>query len=229
MREVEDVLSLERDLADASQVPSDERRAADLALADHCRLNVLWFHGTWPGERALHLRTAAFDLREALAAFCRHVEHASETDLKGRGTDRARLHFPDRSFDLATLYGGEPTLGLLSELRRILKPEACALIAVENCWSVGRWRYRGRNEVGVASATMLKAMALRAGFADVNRYWVEPSLEKPRSLVPIASGRSRLLEQMRTRERGANRFHAAALAFGMPQLLYPALMMVARA
>jgi SAM-dependent methyltransferase len=177
----------------------------------------------------LHLGTAAFDLRDALRGFCRHVEHVPEQELRGRGTDVVRLRFAARSIDLATLYGGEPTLGLLAELRRVLRPEACALIAVGNRWSAHRLRHRGQYHAGAASAAILAAMALRTGFTSVSRYWVEPSLKTPRSFVPIAPGRSRLLEQMRTRERGPSSFHAAALALGMPQLLYPALMMVVRA
>lgn len=215
--------------AAALHFAQDEQLTADLALADQCRLNVLWFHGTWPRETALNLRTTAFDLGDALNAFCRRVEHRSESELDDGGTNSNRLDLPDQSFDLATIYGGAPSLVRLRELRRVLKSGACALIAVENRWWAGRWRHPARSEVGAASAAELGALALQAGFVEVSRYWAEPSLEKPRSLIPIASGRSRVFEEMQAREKGTDRLHAIALAIGMQQLLYPALLMIARA
>ena len=176
-------------------------RRADLAIADECRLNVLWWHGAARGERALEIEVPLLSLTPGLAALYEQVERvplAALDDAASRGT----LPFDSGRFDLVTLYGHCPPRDALVELRRVLSGSGTLLLAAGNRWWNGRWRGRaGLFPGGPADLRVLKLLRA-AGFAQVSAYWVEPSLHIPRNLIPVARGRARQFEAFRAREWG---------------------------
>ena len=56
-------------------------RLADLAIANECRLNVLWWHGAARGKRALEIEVPSLTLTAGLAALYRQVERIPLADL----------------------------------------------------------------------------------------------------------------------------------------------------
>ncbi len=210
----------ERSSVDAG---SEAARAADLTLADHCRLNVLWLHGVWPCDRALSIDVPQYTLGDALESFSRQVDRMPVGRLS------ASLSFPKEHFDLVTLYGHAPDLAALVELRRLLRPGGLALIAADNRWWLGRLRFRQSKGARLNGLGELARTVRRAGFREGCSYWVEPSLAAPRTLIPDEGDRVRDAEAMRAREWGRDRLRSAVLAMGLPSLLFPAVLVVAKA
>jgi SAM-dependent methyltransferase len=203
-------------------------RLADLAIANECRLNVLWWHAAARGDRALEIEVPSLTLTPGLAALYRQVERVPLADLD-EAAAHGTLPFASGTFDLVTLYGHCPPRIALIELRRVLSSNGTLLLAAGNGWWNGRWRggsglFPGRP----ANLGVLKSLR-RAGFAMVSGYWVEPSLAIPRNLIPVARGRARQFEAIRAREWGGGDLRLALVSSGLAALLYPALLVVARA
>lgn len=215
----------ERSSVDAG---SEAARAADLTIADQCRLNVLWLHGVWPCDRALSIDVPHYTLGDALESFSRQVERMPVNWLSTRGLSE-QSNFPKEHFDLVTLYGHAPELAALVELRRLLRPGGLALIAADNRWWLGRLRFRRSKGARLNGLGELARTVRRAGFREGCSYWVEPSLAAPRTLIPDEGDRVGDAEAMRAREWGRDRLRSAVLAMGLPGLLFPAVLIVAKA
>lgn len=202
-------------------------RAEDLAIANECRLNILWWHSVEPEGRALEVEVPALSLTAALRALYRQLDRIPLAALVDSHPPTP-LPFADGAFRLVTLYGHSPSHSELTELRRVLAPGGTLLLACGNRWWKGRWGGAGLRS-GHGSATLAQANSLRdVGFVEVCPYWVEPSLAIPRSLIPAVGGRARQFEAIRAREWGPSPLRAFAAATGMSALLYPALLFVAR-
>jgi SAM-dependent methyltransferase len=206
---------------------SDVTRAADLAVADECRLNILWWHGGSFGGRALEIEVPSLSLTAGLRALTTQVDRLPLSALT-EGSPRGPLPFDDGAFGLITLYGQCPSKAGLAEFRRLLAPGGTLLLAASNRWWKGR-QWSGRSRADPAQTTLAYAKALRAlGFAEVCPYWVEPSLAIPRNLIPAAGRRAQQFEAIRAREWGPSPLRALAAAAGLSAVLYPALLFVAR-
>ena len=203
-------------------------READLDLADHCRLNILWFHRALQGARALEISVASLPLSAALAATFGQVENLPSSALDF-AAERPGIPFEDAAFDLVTLYGRGPSFEALQEIRRVLRPGGCLLLAAENRWwaeqLVGSSWYRSQ----AVSRRQLERAVAQAGFRERCSYWVEPSLATPRNVIPVRSDRVRSVEAMRRRDTGQSRARSFAVASGLHGLLYPAVLIVAKA
>jgi len=202
------------------ELPANARRAEDLAIADQCRLNVLWLNGCACCQRVLEIEVADLSLGAALQSLYGRVERCG-----GLNTDEGSSPFAGASFDLVTLYGRTPERGELTAMRRLLRPGGAAVFAAQNRWWYGRRRTASR-----AASTMSLRDAgriLDAGFSDVRTYWVEPSLAIPRNLIPATADRVRDFEELQAQdsERSPNR--SLALAAGIRWALYPAVLFVA--
>ncbi len=203
-------------------------RRADLAIADECRLNVLWWHGAARGERVLEIEVPSLSLTAGLAALYGQVERvplAALDDSASHGT----LPFVSGRFDLVTLYGHCPPRDALVELRRVLSGSGTLLLAAGNRWWNGRWRGGAALFPGGPADLRVLKLLRAAGFAQVSAYWVEPSLHIPRNLIPVARGRARQFEAFRAREWGGGTSRSQVVNFGLQALLYPGLLVVARA
>ena len=205
-----------------------EFRDLDLAIADQCRLNLLWLDGRAGGERALEIEVPELRLTEALSSLYGHVDRlpCGAPDVTGNAV---RLPFPDRTFDLVTLYGRRPSQAALGEIRRVLRTGGTALLATENRWWYGRLREPRRPGAGRRAGPRLPGALRAAGFRDVHPYWVEPSLAIPRNLVPARADRVAAFEAIRVRERGPDAVRAMAVRAGAAAVLYPAIAIVAEA
>jgi SAM-dependent methyltransferase len=201
-------------------------RAADLAIADECRLNVLWWHDMVGGERALEIEVPSHSLTSGLSAHYRHLDRVPLSALSG--SPAPRLPFGNGLFQLVTSYGHCPSPATLIELRRVLAPGGTLLLAAGNRWWNGRWR-GGHQSPGSATTSMgLMRRLRRIGFAEVCPYWIEPSLAEPRNLIPALAGRARQFEAIRAREWGADTVRSLLMAAGLPSVLYPGLLFLAR-
>lgn len=203
-----------------------ETRELDLAIADQCRLNVLWLDGRAGGARALEIAVPELRLDEALSSLYERVERVPCT-APDVGGSAVRLPFPDRTFDLVTLYGRRPSRAALREVRRVLRSGGTALLAADNRWWYGRLRAPQRGSAG--AGPRLPDAVRAAGFREVRPYWVEPSLAIPRNLVPARADRIRAFEAMRAREWGPDPKRTVALRAGLTAVLYPAILIVAEA
>jgi SAM-dependent methyltransferase len=203
------------------------QRDADLAIADECRLNVLWLHAQLPARRALEIEVPGLGLSAALGALYQQSERVFDDGFIG-GRPGCCLGFPDRSFDLVTLYGRAPAAGAAAEMRRVLRDEGLALIGTGNGSWPGRFR-RGAPTAAWATATQLVDALLQAGFREVHPYWATPSLETPRALIPARREAVRSYEAMRAHELGGDAFRSLASRAGLSRLLYPVLLVVAKA
>jgi SAM-dependent methyltransferase len=206
---------------------SDGAHAADLAIADECRLNILWWHGGSRGARALEIEVPSLSLSAGLRALATQVDRLPLTALL-EGSPRGPLPFADGMFGLVTLYGHCLPKASLAELRRLLAPGGTLLVAAPNRWWKGH-RHSGRTRADPAVTTLAFAKSLReVGFAEVCPYWVEPSLAIPRNLIPAVGGRARQFEAIRAREWGPSPLRSLAAGVGLSAVLYPALLFVAR-
>jgi SAM-dependent methyltransferase len=206
---------------------SDVSRAADLAVADECRLNVLWWHYGSFGGRALEIEVPSLSLTAGLRALATQVDRLPLSALT-EGLPRGQLPFADAAFALITLYGHCPSKAGLAEVRRLLAPGGTLLLAASNWWWKGR-QWSGRSRADTAPTTLAYAKTLRAlGFAEVCPYWVEPSLAIPRNLIPAVGRRAQQFEAIRAREWGPSPLRAVGVAAGLSAVLYPALLFVAR-
>lgn len=207
------------------ELPANARRAGDLAIADQCRLNVLWLNGCARAERALEIEVAGLSLRAALRSLHHHVEHRTALDGEASGSQLGR--FDSAGFDLVTLYGRAPTRAELVEMRRLLRPDGAALFAAQNRWWHGRRRaaLRAGSTMSLRCAERIRA----AGFGDVRAYWVEPSLAIPRNLVPANAERVRDFEDWRAQDAGRSLVRSSMLAAGLRWVMYPAVLFVATA
>lgn len=205
----------------------DAFRALDLAVADECRLNVLWLHGDARGERALEVVVPGLSLQGSLATLYRHVLGVPY-DASGPPA-LPSLPAPDASLDLVTLYGRRPSRLLLGEMHRVLRKGGTALLAAENRWWYGRWRSTRKGSSASTAARRLERAAMEAGFSEARTYWVEPSLATPRNLIPVRDDRVREFEATRAREWGAGRWRSLVLSAKLDAVLYPALTVVAKA
>lgn len=202
--------------------PANPRRAHDLALAEECRLNLLWLHGAARRECALEVDVGGPSLSPALQCLYERVERGAV-----RGTE---LALPaesrgDAGFDLVTFYGRAPDTRLLAAARRQLRPGGALFIAAPN-----RWWYGGGAGVFLAGGSSGAGCvrSLRAnGYGDVRMYWVEPSLAIPRNLVPATERRVRDFEMMRAQDAESGAARAAVLAAGLHVMLYPAFLVLA--
>jgi len=203
-------------------------RCADLAIADECRLNVLWLHGAGRGDRALEIEVPSLSLTAGLTALYRQVERVPLAAL-GDTACRGSLPFATGRFDLVTVYGHCPPRASLAEVRRVLSSNGTLLLAAGNGWWNGRWRgaagfFPGR----LVNLRVLKSLQA-TGFGQVSAYWVEPNLAIPRNLIPVASHRARHFEAIRAREWGGSTLRSLTVNSGLEAFLYPALLIVARA
>lgn len=206
---------------------SDGAHAADLAIADECRLNILWWHGGSLGGRALEIEVPSLSLTAGLRALTAQADRLPLSAL-AEGSPRVTLPFADGAFGLITLYGHCPSKSGVAELRRLLAPGGTLLLAASNWWWKGR-QWSGRFRAEPADATLAYAKSLReVGFAEVCPYWVEPSLAIPRNLIPADGSRARQFEEIRAREWGPSPLRSLAAAAGLSAVLYPALLFVAR-
>ena len=204
----------------------DDRRA-DLAIADECRLNVLWMHGAACRQRALEIEVPSLSLTAGLTSLCGQVERVPLADLKDLSFRRA-LPFASGSFDLVTLYGDFPSRAALLELRRVLSNHGTLLLAAGNRWWNGRWRVgKGLFPGRMVDLRGLSALG-SAGFARICPYWTEPSLSMPRNLIPVALGRARQYEAIRAREWGDGPVRSMLVNFGLQAVLYPGLVVIAK-
>jgi len=209
--------------------PGDEEfRRADLALADECRLNALWLHGSARGESALEIEVPSLPLSAALSALYRRVERLPFSTLSVPD-DRCRIPFQGAEFDLVTLYGTCPTSSALREIRRVIADGGTALFSAENRWWGGRLRRAARPRAGAAGDLGLRRAVLDAGFETACAYWVEPSLAIPRNLIPAIRGRVRSFEAIRAREWGGDVLRSSVATLGLHGVLYPGLLVVAKA
>jgi SAM-dependent methyltransferase len=201
----------------------DSFRKTDLAIADQCRLNVLWFNQCSLGERALEIEVGELRLEHGLRALYREVTCAVWPN--GGSADRPEpLPFADASFDLVTSYGLAPSRAHLREMRRLVTAGGTVLLGCPNRW----WRGRMRNS-RVAAGPRLATDIVAAGFREARMYWVEPSLAVPRDLIPARPGRVRAFEAARARETGHRIARWLIVAAGLHRVLYPALLFVAKA
>lgn len=207
---------------------ADARRLADLALADHCWLNVLWLHDALPCGAALEVEVPGFPLGAALRSVCGDVHQIPLASVL-QAPSKLRRSIPDRSFDLITSYGYAPGQPWLVEFRRLLRPGGLALLAAEHRWWAGRLRGRGSDPGTSQAQGSVARSAAEAGFVESHLYWVEPSLHKPRNLIPARARPIRDFEAMRAREWGASVTRTTAVRLGLAPVLYPALLLVARA
>jgi SAM-dependent methyltransferase len=205
------------------ELPEANLRKSDLAIADQCRLNVLWLNGCAPGDRALEIGVKGLRLDEGLRALYRDVTCIM---WPGGGSEERPEHLPfaDASFDLVTLYGLVPSAAHLRELRRLLKAGGTALLGCQNRW----WRGRLRSST-VAVGPRLASDIIAAGFREARMYWVEPSLAIPRELIPARFDRVSAFESARARETGHRVARSLIVAAGLHRVLYPALLFVAKA
>jgi SAM-dependent methyltransferase len=203
-------------------------RGVDLSIADECRLNVLWWHGSARGERALEVEVPSLSLTDGLKALYGQVDRVSLSELDAL-TSRSRLPFATGSFDLVTLYGHFPNRAALLELRRVLSSDGALLLAAGNRWWNGRWR--GRTGTFPGRPTDLRGVSALgvAGFAHICPYWVEPTLALPRNLIPVARDRARQFEAFRAREWGGGTVRSMVVDLGFQSILYPGLVVVAKA
>jgi len=203
-------------------------RALDLAIADQCRINVLWLHGDPGGQRALEIAVPELSLSGALASLYRQVERldCASQEFPAAST---RLPFQDGAFDVVTLYGRCPARELMSEVRRVLQLGGTAMLAAQNRWWHGRLRRGAPRSPGDFASLGLEEVARSVGFREVRAYWVEPSLANPRNLVPTRGHRVSEFEAMRAREWGSGVVRSMAVAARLDAVLYPALLIVAKA
>jgi SAM-dependent methyltransferase len=206
----------------------DDVRAIDLALADECRLNVLWLAGVVPGGRALEVTMpTSLGVTRALASLFTEVEQVSALALES-GSDRDDLPFADQSFDLACLYGRCPSLAALRRIRRMLRTDGLVLLAFNNrLWKGNLIRARASNDQTLGPASIGRLL-IDAGFSDIRGYWAEPSLEQPRYMVPMRSQCVRAYERIRARESGGNQWRLAAALCGIQAMLYPVVLLIAK-
>lgn len=198
-------------------------RKFDLAIADQCRLNVLWLHESAHCERALEIEVEGLRVGDGLRALYREVSCIPWP--KGVSAARAEpLPFADASFDLVTLYGRVPSHDLLRDVRRLLRADGSALLACPNRW----WRGRISSSTA-AGGPRVATDAIAAGFREVRTYWVEPSLAIPRELIPARPDRVRAFEAARARESGRHLARSLIVAAGLHRLLYPAQLFIAKA
>lgn len=207
------------------EMAADARRAGDLAIADQCRLNVLWLNGCVGGERALEIEVEGLSLHAALQSLHRCVERRATLHADAYGPPHGRLD--DAAFDLVTLYGRAPTQAEPTAIRRLLRPGGAALFAAQNRWWHGRRRaaLRASSTMSLRSAQRIRA----AGFGDVRAYWVEPSLAIPRNLIPASAERVREFEDWRAQDSGSSPARSSMLAAGLRWMMYPAVLFVATA
>jgi SAM-dependent methyltransferase len=211
-----------------SVLDNDERREIDLTLAEQCRVNVLWLVGCTQRRAALEIAVPSLPLREGLLAMYGSVEQvpaARFDDVR----EAIRLPFADASFDLVTLYGRRPSRQLLREMHRVLCSGGTALLAFENRFWRGRLgRERSGSKAGFGPLAPERS-AIAAGFRDVRKFWIEPSLASPRCLVPARYRSVTAFERIRAGEHGSGRLRSVAANLGLQGALYPAALMVAEA
>lgn len=201
----------------------DLDRQADLAIADECRLNVLWWHGLATGRRALAVECPGLSVAAALSALYQQVESLPLNALADEpGLD---AHAPG-SFDLVTLYGHGATRATLLRMAGLLTPAGALLIAARNRW----WKAGvGRGAADGSAIASGYARTLRScGFGHVCGYGIEPSLATPRNLVPLAAPRPAQFETQRASEWGSDLRRVLVTRAGLAMILYPSLLFVAR-
>jgi hypothetical protein len=202
----------------ASSEP-DARRTADLGIAAECRLNLLWLVDGLQRRRALEIEVSGSTLGNALEALFERVDRSSSS------TEALVLRHADMTFDAVAAYGRACSKADLIEIRRVLKPGGMALLGAANR-RPQRWIKKGAYRADCTLRTLL-ASAADAGFKKTRAYWVEPSLEIPRNVIPVAPDAVAAYEVMRAREFGPDRVRSFLLASGMQRLLYPAIVVVA--
>lgn len=202
-------------------------RRADLAIADECRLNVLWWHDVPRGARALEIEVPGLAMTSGLAALYGEVERIPVVALDDSQQTRF-MPFDDGRFDLVTLYGHCPSAAALREIRRVLGADGTLLLAAGNRWWNGRWRGARAEHHGRLADRRLVHQIRGAGFDEVFPYWIEPSLALPRTFVPAVQERAAQFESIRAREWGADTARSAAVKLRLPDLVYPSLLFVAR-
>ncbi len=198
--------------------------------------NWLWLVTTQPGT-LLVLGPAT----DGLVEFARRRFAATTSVMPAAHVARS---VPDASADCVVIANAlespavdlAGTLWLLRHCRRILRPGGvCCAAAPNPLWhgllaprdlELGagpRLARLARGPWRAVQRGVLPRLLRRAGFAEVRRYYVEPSLEAPRAFVPATTTAVRAYE----RERSRSRMRTPLIAVGLHAALFPATLFVA--
>jgi SAM-dependent methyltransferase len=201
----------------------------DLEAADGCRLNPLLIEGHLGGRAALEIAVPGLPLGADLAAYFDTVETVpAAPNILGPSSS---LAFSDGSFDLVTLYGLRPSPQALAEIRRVLGRGGTLFLGVPNQWWYGRFRTRKGWSTGNAGAGPWLAKRVRAaGFGEVRSYFVEPSLVKPREVIPAQKTAVQVIQQIRRSDGGGGVMRSdAVVRLHLFHFLFPARVLLATA
>jgi SAM-dependent methyltransferase len=224
-------------VARSSKTPARDAGALPSGDVVYPTVNWLWLVDLPSTDFAVDIGGPA-SLSQALAGHFANVQHLEMDALRTRGENARGPQFgpiplPDHVCDCVTLQNvldrfrdasspNDATRNwLLGEARRILRPGGVLYVGTTDDGgaqrlSSARWRRRLSNGL------------LRAGFHSLRRYYVEPSLIAPLSVIPATRRTVLSFEGRQDRVGWRDWARRAAAAAGARDLLFRAAFVLAR-
>jgi SAM-dependent methyltransferase len=197
--------------------------------------NWMWLADPAAWRNALEITGGASVLAAAMGLRFDRVESWSAASAREGIPGEFTLPYPDGSFDCVAIHeawNGQPDAApcplvaqsrVFEEIRRVLRPGGCLYVATDN----PRWYRRLLSRTPMRSGAWIHHKLRQTGFTRTERYYVTPSLQVPRSIIPVHRGAVNRYERetfVLTVRGVLRRWLGVA---GLHQVLHPGLLYVA--
>lgn len=198
--------------------------------AEHNLAEGAWSNWLWLAEPpGWHDALCLIPDRGASAALARHFDRV---ELAGHPAVGEQL--VEGIYDLIVAHdlphnqtGITAPLGLVSwsQLYHSLKPGGCLMLSCTNpLWYRGLRSSILAKVVGRDVASVIRRGLRKSGFASVRDYFLSPSADDPRSIVPVGRRTVASYERMEMKLSRRGRLRSHLSRAGLYAMLYPAIM-----